>query len=51
MAMKFSGVDGTFIVPRVVKNYVFTKFDLKIESRIKGATIASEQLFGKAAAI
>ena len=30
MAMKISGIDGTFMVPRVAKNYVFTKFDSSV---------------------
>lgn len=27
MAMKINGVDGTFPIPRLIKNYVYTKFD------------------------
>lgn len=30
MGMKINGIDGTFPVPRLLKNYVYTKFDRKL---------------------
>ena len=36
MAMRINGVGGSFSIPRVLKNYVFTKFDAKMSANVAG---------------
>ena len=38
MVMKINGISGSFSVPRVVKNYVFTKFDAKMSANVAGTS-------------
>lgn len=38
MVMKINGIDGTFPIPRVLRNYVFTKFDSMMTATMANGT-------------
>lgn len=38
MAMKINGIDGSFPIPRLIKSYVYTKFDSQMVANMSDGT-------------
>lgn len=39
MAMKINGITGTYSIPRLIKNYVYTKWETEIKAQVAGGVI------------